>query len=305
MTKFDQEKFERDLGIEILEKVPLAGYTTWKIGGPADYFCSVSDREKIVALVEGAESAGIEVVVIGRGSNLLVADRGFRGLVVRVFGGELKLLGGERICVDAGVSLMDLVKLTVKEGLSGLEFAAGIPGSVGGSIYGNAGAHRREIKDVLFKIDVLDRDSGVYRRGMKSAADLRFDYRDSDFKRNRSIILGADFQLARGDRKEISSQVKEYMGRRQRRHPLDWPSSGSVFRNPPGQIAADLIERAGLKGRRVGGVEVSEKHANFMINVGGARAKDVLELYKIVQDSVEDKFGVKLELENIMVGFDR
>lgn len=288
-------------GVEhVKQNEPLALHTTWRIGGPADVFVHPHTVEELKAAVWVAGQLGMPWTVIGRGSNLLVRDGGIRGLVVQLGDrfGEIRIEGTELTAL-AGRSAVSAASIAVRNQLAGLEFATGIPGTVGGVVMMNAGAHGGQVSDVLSWADVMD-GTGEVRRMTK--ADLRFGYRYSILKDVPGIVVAACFQLAHGDGPALVQQVKAWSQRRLRTQPLSQPSCGSVFRNPPGAHAGHLIETAGLKGLQKGGAQISEKHANFIVNVGGATAEDVLWLIAHAQDTVQQLFGIPLETEVRVMG---
>jgi UDP-N-acetylmuramate dehydrogenase len=285
---------------EIRQNEPLAPYTTWKIGGPADLFVIPKDKDQLVSLIRILYRRGTPWTIIGRGSNLLVTDKGFRGVVIKL-GEALETLRFEGTAVYAGASysLIKLSVLAAKEGLTGLEFAGGIPGSVGGAVYMNAGAHGSDMSRILKRAEVI-RDTGEL--VTMQAEEFQYAYRHSILQQQRSIVTEAVFQLDHGDRKEIAGAMAAYRDRRLRTQPLQLAVAGSVFRNPENRHAAKLIEEAGLKGMRVGGAEISPLHANFIVNTGNATAVDVLTLIQEVQRIILDATGITLVPEVLVVG---
>jgi UDP-N-acetylmuramate dehydrogenase len=288
-----------DVG-EVLTHEPLAPYTTWKIGGPADVMIVPSSKEKLAHTVRLLNRLQVPWFLLGKGSNLLVSDKGFRGAVIRLGRAfeEIRFEGGT-VYAGAGLSFIRMSVLAGKEGLTGLEFAGGIPGSVGGAVYMNAGAHGSDVSRILKKAEVL-LESGEWLTMEKG--DLQYDYRHSLLHQTRGIVTDAVFELQHGDRKEIAAAMAAYKDRRLRTQPLQLPCAGSTFRNPAGHFAAKLIEEAGLKGKRIGGAEVSGLHANFIINTGQATAKDVLDLIAHIRSAVKDRTGVELVTEVMQVG---
>jgi len=285
---------------EVLANEELGPYTTWKIGGPADVMVVPSSKEKLAETVRLLNRSGIPWFLLGRGSNLLVADKGFRGAVIRL-GSAFEQVRFDRNTVYAGAAF-SFIKLSVlagKEGLTGLEFAGGIPGTVGGAVYMNAGAHGSDVSRILKRAEVL-LDTGEWAE--LGVPDLQFAYRHSVLHQVSGIVTEAVFELQYGERKEIAAAMAAYKDRRLRTQPLQLPCAGSTFRNPPGHFAAKLIEEAGLKGTRVGGAEVSVQHANFIINTGTATARDVLALITHIQNVVKDRYGVELMPEVMTVG---
>jgi UDP-N-acetylmuramate dehydrogenase len=306
------------LGIELAENVSLAPYTTMKVGGPAQYFVTVNTTEQMIKVARWARSAGIPYYILGGGSNILVADAGIRGLVIynrcrRVRVDEapccvFPLDDRPFLWAEGGAAMAGAARTSVAAGLAGLEWAVSVPGTVGGAIVGNAGAHGVEVKDNLWNAMILDENDMVEE---VPADKLDFGYRASVLKRQVSvkagfgpIVLSANFRLDFGDVETIKAKADEYLQHRRRTQPVE-PSVGSTFRNPPGDYAGRLIEAAELKGARVGGAEVSALHANFLLNrsgVGGATASDVQTLIHKVQATVEARFGVRLEPEVQFVG---
>lgn len=278
----------------------LAPYTTWKIGGPADILVLPQNKEQAAAAIQIAQNSGVPWTVIGRGSNLLVTDKGIRGIVIKLSDAFATLrFEGTTVYAGASYSFIKLSVLAAKEGLTGLEFASGIPGSVGGAVYMNAGAHGSDVSRILKQAEVI-LDTGELIT--MQAEDLRYAYRHSILHTLPGIVTEAVFELQAGDRKEIAGAMAAYRDRRLRTQPLQLACAGSVFRNPAGGYAAKLIEDAGLKGKRVGGAEVSPLHANFIVNTGKATAEDVLTLIREVQQIVQDKYGVELVPEVLVMG---
>lgn len=274
---------------------PLAPYTTWRIGGPAEMLATPVDREDLILAVTWAGDNGVDWRVLGNGSNLLVADAGVGGLVIRM----RKALDAVRIegrLLDAGAGAMFplVANQAAAAGLAGIEFGAGIPGTIGGAIVMNAGWHEHEIGNFVDAVDYLDVEGHLRRLEHQQCA---FRYRGSRFRGARGIVLSARLRLHPGDPAEIRSRLEQYTESRKQNQPTELPSCGSVFLKPPGDFAGRLIDEAGLKGLRVGGVEVSSKHANFFVNVGHATCSEVLELVSRVESEVLRRFGVRLERE--------
>ncbi len=278
---------------------PMHRHTSFKIGGNADVFVSVQTVEEFSLTLKLCKKAEVPVTVLGKGSNLLVSDKGIEGVVICLEKLNKITVEGEKIKAGAGVSLAALCNFAANEGLSGLEFAFGIPGSVGGAVYMNAGAYGGEIKDVLESVTAVDVDGEIL---TFSANELCLSYRNSIFHNNGATVVETVFALKKGIEEEIKAQMSEVMGRRKDKQPLEFPSAGSTFKRPEGYFAGTLIEQCGLKGLTVGGAQVSTKHAGFVINKGGATANDVLELIKKVQQIVFEKTGVTLEPEVIFIG---
>lgn len=298
MTPIEQLKnMALSFGAEVLENEPMSRHTTFKIGGPADLFITASGENTIKEIAQFCNENDIPLFVIGNGSNLLVSDKGIRGVVLRLGRGKI-ICDGEKIICSAGVPLRSLCETAKDNCLTGLEFAYGIPGSVGGAVYMNAGAYGGEMKDVVTASTHIQNG----KIGKFENTELDFGYRKSAYTGKDYIILSAEFKLSRGDKKEIEAKMSELMNRRRTKQPLEYPSAGSVFKRPVGYYAGTLIESCGLKGHRVGGAVVSEKHAGFIVNTGGATCEDVLKLIEEIQNEVLKKAGVMLECEIKTVG---
>lgn len=285
---------------------PLATYTTLRVGGPADLLAVARTTDEVVALVRAAQRTSMPWRIVGRGSNLLVADRGVRGLVIRNSATGVKVLRGPTadaavVRADAGVSCANLASRAAREGLKDFEFAVAIPGTIGGAVVQNAGAHGAEMVDVLVAVECLTRDGELARLPVDR---LDLAYRTSRFKRppRGEAVLCADVQLRRAPSDEVTARVKEIREWRAASQPTE-PSAGSIFTNPPGDYAGRLIEAAGLKGLRIGGAQISPKHANFIVNPAGeARAADVAALIEHARAAVERQFGLHLEPEVEKIG---
>ena len=293
--EFDKaiEQYLPDL--EVLQDEPMSRHTTFRIGGPAKRMAFPSSREQLVLLMSFAKDYGADPLVIGNGSNLLVPDEGLDRLVIDTSANlnRVERGSGNTVLADAGATLARTADLACKSGLTGLEFAHGIPGTLGGGVVMNAGAYGGELKDVVTEVTAL------YLDGVKvlTPAELDFSYRHSVFSAGEGIVLGAKVKLESGDPDAIKAKMDDLMARRKASQPLELPSAGSTFKRPTGYYAGPLIEGCGLKGCRVGGAEVSSKHAGFVVNVGGATCADVLALIEKVQKTVYDAHGVMLEPE--------
>ena len=278
-----------------VENEPMAKHTSFRIGGPARRMAFPKTREQLVVLMGFLQDAGVKPLLIGNGTNLLVSDEGLDTVVIDTSAelSRLDLTGDGEIAADAGVSLATLAVFAWKNGLKGLAFAHGIPGTLGGGIVMNAGAYGGELKDVVTEVTAL------YPDGVKvlTPAQLDFSYRHSVFSAGEGIVLGAKLKLETGDKDTIKAEMDELMARRKASQPLELPSAGSTFKRPAGYFAGTLIEGCGLKGCRVGGAEVSPKHAGFVVNIGGATCADVLALIEKVRKTVYDAHGVMLEPE--------
>ncbi|GGG89854.1 UDP-N-acetylmuramate dehydrogenase [Paenibacillus radicis (ex Gao et al. 2016)] len=299
MKTFIAELEKAGLG-QLLFDEPLAKHTTWKIGGPADLMLIPAGKDELVSAIRLLHKHGIPWTSLGRGSNMLVSDKGIRGVVIKPRDGlDYVRFDGNLVHAGAGYSFIKLAVMTSKEGLSGLEFAGGIPGTVGGAVYMNAGAHGSDVSRIFRSAEVVTETGEVIRYERE---EMQFAYRHSILHEKKGLVLEATFELAPGDRQEISAALAEHKERRLRTQPLQLPCCGSVFRNPTGDHAARLIEAAGLKGARFGGAEVSELHSNFIINTGQATAEDVLTLMSHIQGTIQDRYGVSLIPEVLVVG---
>ena len=293
----DLARYREKLGnIKHERGVPLSSLCTFKIGGPAEVVVRPTTREELVLSVAEAIECGVPYLVIGNGSNLLFDDAGFCGAVIVTNGMRSLSFDGETVFADCGVPMTALSLRAQGLGLSGLEFAYGIPGCVGGAVTMNAGAYGGQISDVLVSSEYYDPHKKE--RIVLDAAGHEYGYRESFYINNPElIVLGATLKLTPCSADDVKSKCDENMSARREKQPLEYPSAGSVFKRPPGYFAAKLIQDAGLKGRRVGDAEVSEKHSGFIINRGNATSKDVLELIEIIKTTVYEKFGVCLECE--------
>ena len=285
---------------QLKENEPLANHTTWKIGGPARLLVIPKDIECLITTLVITNERNVPAFIIGRGSNLLISDEGIEGVVVKITDCLDHLeVNGEEVLVGAGYSLIKLATILSKQGLSGLEFAGGIPGSVGGAVFMNAGAHKSDISKILKKARVLYPDGT---EKWYNNEEMGFSYRTSRLQKDQGICLEAIFVLEKGNREEIVAEIQKNKQYRKMTQPWDYPCCGSVFRNPPGHHAGKLIEDAGLKGFTIGGAQVSTMHANFIVNVGGAKAVDVLKLIDYIKAEVYRKYNVEMETEVEMVG---
>ncbi len=285
----------REMGCDYLENEPMRLHTTFKIGGPARVLLFPETEEQIAALVQCAKANGVRLLTIGNGSNLLVADKGIDAavLVMDKHFSAVKV-EGDTIYAQAGASLMKVCRTALEHSLTGLEFAYGIPGSCGGAAFMNAGAYGGEMKDVLVRCTHIDRDG---KAGQLAGEDLHLAYRHSAYYDNGCIITGLELHLQPGDPAEIKAKMDDLIGRRREKQPIEYPSAGSTFKRPPGHFAGALIDQCGLRGTSVGGAQVSEKHAGFVINTGGATCADVLALCKQCRETVLAETGVELEME--------
>ncbi len=279
---------------------PMKKHTTFKIGGNADIFCEPENVDELCGLIDFFKTKGIEYTVMGNGSNMLVSDKGIRGAVIKI--GERMsdiAVEGECIIAQSGALLSKIASIAKKNSLTGFEELAGIPGSLGGAVYMNAGAYGGETAAVVEEVSFID-SSGEIKTA--KTEELDFGYRHSAFTNGSDIILSAKIHLKKGNTAEIEDKMKDYSKRRSDKQPLNYPSAGSVFKRPQGYFAGKLIEDCGLKGKTIGGAQISEKHAGFIINRSDATAEDVLELIEYAQNEVMKKFGVKIEPEIRLTG---
>ena len=285
----------------VLTEEPMSRHTSFQIGGPADIFVQPATGDEVRQAICMAKEAKIPFFVVGNGSNLLVSDDGFRGMILQI-GRNLQEISveGSEIYVQAGALLSRTARIALEHGLTGMEFAAGIPGSLGGAVAMNAGAYGGEMKDILTEVEVLTPEGEMK---VLPLEELDLGYRHSCIFEKNYIVLGARLHLEEGDKNAIKSRMDELARARREKQPLEFPSAGSTFKRPEGYFAGALIQDAGLKGYTVGGAQVSEKHSGFVINRGGATAEEVLFLIKQVQKKVKNRFGVTMEPEVRMVGF--
>ncbi len=279
----------------------LARHTTMKIGGPADLFIEPTSVEGLKKTMQLVQKYRVNWRAIGRGSNLLVSDQGIEGVVIKL-GNNLKdmKLDGTQLTVGAGYSIVALAVLISKKGLSGLEFASGIPGSVGGAVYMNAGAHGSDISKILTEAHILFEDGSLQ---WLSNDEMEFSYRTSVLQKKRpGIVVEARFQLTEGDKEQIVAVMQKNKDYRKVTQPYDSPCAGSIFRNPLPHFAGKLIEEAGLKGFQIGGAQISEMHGNFIVNAGNAKAFDVLQLIQYVKKTIMEKYNIQMETEVEIIG---
>lgn len=283
--------------IKFTENELLAPHSTFRIGGEARLAAMPDTTEQIIDAVSAAKEAGLDFTVIGNGSNVLFSDKGFAGLVIFTRNADSVVIKGNRVIADAGAPFTKLAVTVKNAGLTGLEFAYGIPGSVGGAVYMNAGAYNGEASQVVASSMAYDDLTGEVR--MISREEHNFGYRTSVYSQNRDrlTVLSAEFELKEGDSAAIWETMQDLMRRRREKQPLEYPNAGSVFKRPQGYFVGKLITDAGLKGYTIGGAQVSEKHAGFIVNIGGATAEDVLRLVEHIQKTVQSQFGVMLECE--------
>ena len=286
---------------QILLREPMSRHTTFRVGGPADVFFMPQSGEQVQKALEAAQAAGVPAYAVGNGSNLIVRDGGVRGLVIALGEGMSDITrDGNVVTAQAGASLARVAAFAQSEGLSGLEFASGIPGTLGGGCAMNAGAYVGQLSDALIDAEVLM--DGAFRT--LTVKEMEMGYRTTLPLRAGGVVLSARFALTPDDPEAVASRMRELNARRRDKQPLNYPSAGSTFKRPEGHFAGALIEGAGLKGRSVGGAQVSEKHAGFIVNTGGATASDILALIRVVQDEVKARYGVELQTEVRVIGED-
>ena len=301
MNEKIKQRFCQQLGDERVRfEEPMCDHTTFRIGGPAEVFVMPESYEQIAWVIRQCRQAEIPYFILGNGSNLLVSDKGYQGVVVQLYRnfGQIRV-EDSRIHAQAGALLSGIAAAAREASLTGFEFAGGIPGTLGGAVVMNAGAYGGEMKDVLKEVTVLTPEGGVL---TLQADELHMGYRTSVIKEAGYIVLEAVISLEKGDQEEIRSRMQELAGMRTSKQPLSYPSAGSTFKRPEGYFAGKLIMDSGLRGYQVGGAQVSEKHCGFVINTGNATAKDVTTLMSDVQRIVLEKFGVKLEPEVKFLG---
>ncbi len=289
-------EFATSIGCRAEREVPMSKYTTFRIGGNASVMLTPLNDEQLVLVIKECKKENIKPFILGNGSNMLICDAGLKTVVINMCRPEpkIKLVNDDTIVCDAGINMSKVCNFALENELTGLEFAFGIPGSAGGAAYMNAGAYGGEMKDVLVECRHIDSDANL---GSLKGDELELAYRTSAYERNGFVITTLIMKLKKGDKATIKAKMQELLQRRKDKQPLEFPSAGSTFKRPVGYFAGSLIEECGLKGYSVGGAQVSEKHAGFIINKGGATAQDVLDLIKYVQDRVYEEKNVKLEPE--------
>ena len=275
-------------------------HTTFRVGGPADFYAMPSNIEEVKGLVEYCQNTNLPYYVIGNGSNLLVGDKGFRGLIIQIAKNMSDItVEGSKVTASAGALLSRVARIVLDKELTGFEFAAGIPGTVGGAVRMNAGAYGGEMKDIIVSADVIDNEGNVITLNNE---ELKLSYRSSVVSEKEYIVLSAVYNLRKGNKEAIQSVMDDLKNRRVTKQPLEFASAGSTFKRPEGYFAGKLIEDCGLKGFSVGDAQVSEKHCGFVINRGNATAKDIVDLMDKVSEKVKEEFGVTLEPEVRRIG---
>ncbi|MEK4511856.1 UDP-N-acetylmuramate dehydrogenase [Paenibacillus anaericanus] len=299
MQQWISKLSEQEVGT-VIPNEPMSKYTTWKIGGPADAMIVPENNQQLACLITQLYEGQIPWLIVGKGSNMLVSDKGVRGAVIRL-SGELEEIrfSDNEVVAGGGASFVRLSIMAGKQGLTGLEYAGGIPGTVGGAVYMNAGAHGSDVSRIFKSAEIVLENGEL---ATYTAEDMDFSYRHSILHERRCIVTRASFSLDKGERLEIGAAMAAFKDRRRKTQPLKQPCAGSVFRNPQGDHAARLIEAAGLKGHRIGGAEVSNLHANFIVNTGQATAEDVLTLMEQIKDTIASKFQIALVPEVFFVG---
>lgn len=282
----------------VLVNEPMCKHTTFKIGGPADIFVTINSVQELKTVIKLAKENNININCIGNGSNTLVRDKGIRGITIKLNMKEI-IVKDDTIEVEAGASLPVLAKTACENNLTGLEFACGIPGTIGGAVYMNAGAHGVEFKDIVLSTTYLDRNLELH---TITNEEQKFSHRYSIFAETNNIIISTSIKLTKSSKEEILQKMQTYMEMRRTRQPLGMPSAGSVFKRKDNIIPAEIIDKCGLKGYNIGDAYVSEKHAGFIVNKGKAKAKDVLELIEHIKNVVKEKYNIDLELEIKVVG---
>ena len=295
------EKLQKVLGeAKVLVNEPMASHTTFRIGGPADYFVMPETVEEVAAVLKLCKEEEMPYFILGNGSNLLVGDKGFRGVVIQLYKNFDELqIEGTTVTAKSGAMLIRVAKESGKAGLTGLEFASGIPGTIGGAMVMNAGAYGGEMKDVVSAVAVHTKDGEIK---TLTGEEMNFRYRGSVVEDEGYIVLEAVMELKKGNLEEIQARIEELSIQRKTKQPIEYPSAGSTFKRPEGYFAGKLIQDSGLRGYKVGGAQVSEKHCGFVINAGGATAADVMQLMQDVSDKVNAQFGVTLEPEVKRIG---
>ena len=285
---------------DILTEEPMSRHTTFRIGGEAACFIRISSEEQLRKLIPYFENVGVEYFVLGKGSNLLVGDKGYPGVILQISDACQQIEAEEnRLQVQAGAALSKVALFAMERGLEGLEFAAGIPGTVGGGVVMNAGAYGGEMKQVVESVRVLSSEGEILTLDNDT---MEFGYRTSIIRNRNFTVLSVTFRLREGNREEIRAIIEDFQKRRMEKQPLNYPSAGSTFKRPEGYFAGKLIMDAGLRGFQIGDARVSDKHCGFVVNVGKATARDVTDVIEEVQEKVRERFGVSLEREVIYLG---
>lgn len=292
--------FEGQGFMDVRFNEPLSAHTSFKIGGPADVLIRITSEDELRKALILSKGIGVPIFIMGNGSNLLVRDGGIRGVVLKINDGFDQIwIEGAIVRAQAGALLTAVSKSALRESLQGLEFASGIPGTIGGAISMNAGAYGGEMKDVVAQVRAMDKDGNVI---LLTGEEMEFAYRNSRVKKDDLIVLDVTMELTSGDYSVIDERIKELTFQRTSKQPLELPSAGSTFKRPEGYFAGKLIEDSGLRGLRHGDAQVSEKHCGFVVNRGSSTCKEVMELIEVIRKTVRDKFGVELEMEIKLAG---
>lgn len=289
--------------ISIVQNEQMSKHTSFKVGGMADYFCIVSNESELVEALNFAKEKSIPIYVIGNGTNLLVTDKGFRGIVIKIEINNIEIQEENStiyVIAGAGVKVMALAQILKEKEISGFEELAGIPGTIGGANYMNAGAHGKEMKDIIVETKVLNKETNEIEILKKEEQSLS--YRSSIFKRKKYIILETKMKFSKGKKEQIEQKMQEYQTIRKAKQPLEYPSAGSTFKRGEGYITAKLIDDCGLKGYQIGGAQISEKHAGFIINKENATAKDIIDLIKYTKKKVFEEYGINIIEEIEIIG---
>lgn len=295
-------KITNSIKEKIIFDEPMKKHTSFKIGGTADEFVKVTNEEELKKAIEYAKGKELPITIIGNGSNLLVQDKGIRGLVIKIDLQKFQIEKKENyaeIIVGSGYKTMALAVKLMNAEISGFEELSGIPGTIGGAVFMNAGAYGKEVKDINVSTKCMDYDGNIFELSNK---EQEFEYRSSIFNKKDYIILETKLMLEYGKKEEIKKKMDEYLLSRKEKQPIEYPSAGSTFKRQEGVITAKLIDECGLKGFQIGGAKVSEKHAGFIINYNNATAKDVIDLIKYVKEKVKEKYGIKIREEIRIVG---
>lgn len=285
---------ENILKEKIQYNVSMSKYTSFKVGGPAECLIKIETLEELKQILEIAQNNNIKTTIIGNGSNILVKDKGIKGIVLKIEIKKFELSKENELIVGSGNKLGEIAQKLAKEEITGFEFASGIPGTIGGAIRMNAGAHGSEMKDVVKTITYINKNGKI---NTIENSQAEFEYRKSIFSRNDFIIIEAKMQFSKGNKEEIQAKMQEYLTYRKEKQPIEYPSAGSTFKRGKDFITAKLIDGCGLKGYKIGGAQISEKHAGFIINTGNATAEDILRLIEYTKKQVYDKFGKEIEPE--------
>ena len=285
---------------------PMAAHTTFRVGGPADCLLEIHDKEELKKICRYLRLASVPFFVMGNGSNLLVSDKGFRGVILQICQGMNEIrVEGRRIIAQAGATLAQTARAAMEHGLTGLEFASGIPGTVGGGVVMNAGAYGGEMSQVIKSVEVLSPEGEFWTLDNET---MEFGYRKSSIRGHEYVVTEAEFELQEGDQAQIKAVMEGLNAKRREKQPLEYPSAGSTFKRPEGYFAGELIMKAGLRGFRIGGAQVSEKHCGFIVNTkpGETRAAEIMAVIRKTRETVREKFDVELEPEVVFVGeFDK